>query len=76
MEPVVNGLEASYGEQVDFRLLDVNSDQGGEAFRRYQLLGHPSYIILNPDGEVIWSGLGEQPSDFLEVQLMAALAEQ
>ena len=76
MEPVVNGLEASYGERGDFRWMDANSDQGGDAFRHYQLPGHPSYVILNTAAEVLWSGLGEQPSEALEQQLRSALAEQ
>ena len=73
MAPVVNGLENAYGEQVDFRRMDANSAAGGPAFQHYKLLGHPSYVLLNPDGQVMWKGLGELTNAELEGQLQAAL---
>ena len=73
MAPVVNGLEERYGVQIDFRWMDVNSAEGGEAFRYHQLLGHPGYVLLNPEGQVLWTGLGEQSKETLEEQLLTAL---
>lgn len=75
MEPVVNGLEESYGARMDFRWLDANSSSGGEAFRHYQLVGHPSYVLVNPDGQVLWTGFGEQSGDALEEQIQIVLTE-
>jgi len=75
MEPVVNGLEEAYGDKIDVRRLDANSEDGGAAFRYYQLLGHPSYVILNPEGQVLWSGLGELSEADLSQQIMAVLTE-
>ena len=72
MEPVVNGLEQDYGDQVDFRRLDVNG-AGKSAFEAYRLLGHPSYIILNKNGEVVWSSVGEKSREDLENQILSAL---
>lgn len=72
MEPVVNGLEQEYGDQVDFRKLDVNGE-GRSAFEAYRLLGHPSYIILNKNNEVVWSSVGEKPSEEIEKQILLAL---
>ncbi len=72
MEPVVNGLEQDYGDQVDFRRLDANGS-GKSAFEAYRLLGHPSYVILNPNGEVVWSSVGEKAREDLEDQILSAL---
>jgi hypothetical protein len=75
MEPVVNGLEGNYSEQVQVRRLDANSSEGSDAFRHYQLLGHPSYVLLNPRGVVMWKGLGEISKVELEGQIQTALED-
>jgi hypothetical protein len=75
MEPVVNGLEETYGDKLDMRWLDANSADGGAAFRYYQLFGHPSYVILNPEGLVLWNGLGELSESELGQQITAVLTE-
>ena len=72
MEPVVNGLDHEYGDQVDFRKLDVNGE-GKSAFEAYRLLGHPSYIILNKNNEVVWSSVGVKSREDLENQVLSAL---
>jgi hypothetical protein len=75
MEPVVNGLEEEFENQVEFRRIDANSTDGQEIFRSFSLRGHPSYVILNPDADVLWLGLGEQTYDALEKQIRLALGE-
>lgn len=72
MEPVVNGLEQEFGDQVDFRKLDVNGE-GKSAFEAYRLLGHPSYVTLNIKGEVVWSSVGVKSREDLENQILLAL---
>jgi len=75
MEPVVNGLEEDFDAQVEFRRIDANSTDGQEIFQSFSLRGHPSYVILNPNADVLWLGLGEQPQDFLAEQIHLALGE-
>jgi len=75
MEPVVNGLEAEFDDQLEFRRIDANGSDGQKAFRSLNLRGHPSYVILNPDAEVLWSGLGEQSHDALDEYIRLALGE-
>lgn len=62
MELVVNELDENYSDQIEFRSLDANAE-GKTAFRSFKLRGHPAYVLLNPAGEVLWSGLGEIPAD-------------
>ena len=66
MTPVVNGLETTFGEQVEIRSLDAASGQGRSVFQNYGLPGHPSYVILDPQGEVLWSAFGPQSAGALE----------
>jgi hypothetical protein len=73
MEPVVNGLEKVYSDQVEFRRLDANSKDGEAAFKYYKLLGHPGYVILNPEGEVLWSGIGEKSESEMTQQLISVI---
>jgi hypothetical protein len=72
MEPVVNGLEEEYREQVEFRSLNANTD-GKQAFQAYALPGHPGYVILNSGGEVLWRGFGEQSRENIAVEIKLLL---
>ena len=71
MEPVVDRLEEKHQNQIEFRRIDALSPEGKSAFQAYNLLGHPAFIILNQQGELLWKGLGEQSSQDLENQLLA-----
>ena len=74
MEPIVDGLEDIYREEVTFFSVNAATD-GKETFRHYTLPGHPGYVLLNPSGEVLWSGFGELPEEILEIELINALPE-
>lgn len=73
MEPVVDGLEDEFGGQVEFRRIDAATRDGQAAFRAYGLRGHPSYVVVDPSGEVLWIGFGEQPAEALESQISLVL---
>ncbi len=73
MEPVVNGLEEIYSDGVEFRHIDANSEEGRPIFQQFKLQGHPSYVLVNPAGDILWQSLGEQPGELLEESITAAL---
>ncbi len=75
MEPVVNGLEETHQDQIEFRSINANSTEGQKIFRFYALPGHPGFVLVNPEGEVLWKGFGEQTEEIIEVELSAALTE-
>jgi hypothetical protein len=70
MMPIVDGLEEVYQEEITFIRLNAAVDQGKETFRYYNLLGHPSYLLLNPVGDVLWSGIGEIPENIINEEIM------
>jgi hypothetical protein len=72
MEPVVNGLEEDFGSQVEFRRIDANSSDGRAIFQSFSLRGHPSYVLLNPQGEIVWQGLGEQSFESIQSEIWEA----
>jgi len=75
MEPVVNGLEEEFEADVEFRWIDAISTDGQKIFRSFNLRGHPSYVILNPEADVLWLGFGEQSRDIFIEQIRLALGE-
>ena len=72
MQPVVNGLEGDYGDRVIFLQLDAEN-AGRDAFLAFGLRGHPSFVIIDTMGDVLWKSVGEQPRSQLEVGLQQAL---
>jgi hypothetical protein len=75
MEPVVNGLEEMFSDEIEFRRIDANSQEGRPIFQYYNLQGHPSYVLLNPVGDILWQGLGEQSSEILKEKIGLSLEE-
>lgn len=75
MEPVVNGLENDFGSRIEFRKVDANSPEGMALFRSFNLRGHPSFVLINPDADVLWSGIGEHSNTSLAKQINRALGE-
>lgn len=76
MAPVVNGLEEKYQDKVEFRRIDANSPTGKSAYQAYSLRGHPGFVMLSPDGTILWTSIGEQPAEILEEQIQLALNGQ
>jgi hypothetical protein len=73
MEPVVNGLEQEFGSQVEFQRINASDTDGQAIFQTYGLRGHPAYVILNSEADVLWFGIGEQAKDILIQQIHLAL---
>ena len=73
MLPIVNGLTQDYTDKIAFIKLNAN-EAGKAAFAYYRLLGHPSYVILKPDGTKVWSYVGLRTRDEIAQQLDASIA--
>jgi len=73
MTPVVNGLKVEYDGSAAFLSLDAASGEGKRAFEAYGLPGHPSYVLLDINGDVIWRGVGPQSREALQGTLEEAL---
>jgi predicted DsbA family dithiol-disulfide isomerase len=75
MQPVVDGLVDEYNDHFEFRRLDANSQDGKEAFQAYGLRVHPSFVIIDPEGNQLWLSLGEQPREVISQVLDDLLTE-
>ena len=76
MAPIVDGLEADYGDRVAFQRLNVDEDEGRVAAQTYRVRGHPAIVVLNPQGDVVWARLGVQPRDLVAGALESVLASE
>jgi len=76
MRPIVDGLEAQYGEQVDFLYLNAGDGSTGEdAFDYYALRGHPTLLIVTPDGAISWQNVGVIDRETVEQQVQIVIGD-
>ena len=73
MEPIVYGLEEEYGEDLTFDSVNANLEPGRTLLRTYGLRGHPSYVIVDPEGKSLWSASGLLSEDLLRTEIRQSL---
>lgn len=73
MQPIVDGLETEYRELVEFEQINASTNEGLKIFNAYGLFGHPSYLILDETGEILWQSVGEQTGEYIENAIQAVL---
>ncbi len=78
MTPIVDGLEEHYQGQIAFQRIDANRGDGPAIIRDYNILGHPTILIVDQAGKEINRSLGPQSAAALEAlleQTLTATAE-
>jgi len=75
MHPIVDGLETEYNETVEFIKVNASTAEGLEIFESYGMFGHPSYLILDEQGQMLWQNVGEQPAESLEDAILNGIDE-
>lgn len=74
MTPIVNGLEADFGNEVAFLYMNAADDgEGQKAFESLYLPGHPSYVIFAPTGDERYRAFGIVSEDGLQLAIENAL---
>ena len=68
MQPIVDGLETTYGERLLFQQLNAATD-GKPLFQHYRLRGHPVFVITDAQGEAVWQQVGQVPPETLEAAI-------
>lgn len=75
MQPVVYGLQAEFGDRMAFQSYNaLDGGAGQRAFEQLKLPGHPSYLILRPDGSEVYRAFGLLKPDTLRQAITSALA--
>ena len=60
MQPIVHELEQTYGDEIEFVLLNVDDPDTREAQQTYGFRVQPHFILVDANGEVISQWLGYQ----------------
>ena len=72
MLPIVDWLDSEYNDRIAFQRLNA-AQEGQTLFQRYNLRGHPSYVILDTQGEVVWRFVGQTSRATLEQSIEQAV---
>ncbi len=67
-------IKQSYGERVNFVMLNVDNTKWLPEILRYRVDGIPHFVFMNSEGDAIAEAIGEQPRSILEADLDALIA--
>lgn len=76
MAPELEELEQTYGDRINFVMLNVDNDKWLPEVLSYGVDGIPHFVFLAPDGEAIAMAIGEQPRPILAANLEALTTDQ
>lgn len=71
MMPIVNELKTTYGNSIDFQIINYYSAEGQTKARLYRAPGHPTFVTLDKTGTVKRT----MPGVLSKAQLESALKE-
>jgi hypothetical protein len=75
VKPVVSRLEAEFGDRVEFQQLNIDDPRNDAAKRQYRFRAQPQVVIVNAQGEIVFSRLSELTYPKLSAELTSVLAE-
>lgn len=69
----MHGLEAEYGNCIDFVYLDIDDSANADAMRQFKFQAQPLLILLDGDGNELWRKFWGITREALEAELKTAL---
>lgn len=75
MEPIVDRLEETYGDEFKFVRINVDSSRGKELAREYGLVGQPFYLFFDSTNEETRRMAGPQPFEVLAQEIERTMSE-
>ena len=69
MEPIVDGLEAEFSEQLTVERLNAADPKNQELMLEFGVRGHPTFVIIGADGRVRQTFFGPQKAETLRAAL-------
>ena len=69
MNPIVDRFEVEFNGQIVIERRNTASEEGKATMETYNLRAHPSYVIVAPAGEVLWTATGQLTEELLRRQM-------
>lgn len=66
MAPTISQLHQSYGDKIDFVMVNIDDPQYTKTLQQYQVTGVPQITLLDHHHQVIWSEVGKIPATILK----------
>jgi thiol-disulfide isomerase/thioredoxin len=76
MTPIVDGLKQEYGGQIVVQRINAEQGDGPAIMREYGILGHPTLLIFDSQGQEVQRLIGPQSAQGIEVLLQEELNVQ
>lgn len=76
MNPIVDGLKKKYGRQVKFVYYEMSEPSGKKRAREEGVMGTPTFLLLDRNGERVYMLQGSQPREVMEQVLEQLLARE
>ena len=74
MNPIVDGVKKSYARKINFVYIEMDSKSGKAEAREEGVMGTPTFLLLDEDGERVYMLQGIVQKQVLEQHLDAVLA--
>ena len=76
MNPIVNEVKKKYDDRVNFEYIDLSTPDGKERGRDEGVMGTPTFLLLDSNGDRVYMIQGVYPASVLEQQLDELLARE
>jgi mono/diheme cytochrome c family protein len=73
MKPIVDGLETQFAGQIAFQRVKADEGDGPSLMRAYRIQGHPTFLVIDPQGQEIDRLIGPQSAEQLTEVIQQAL---
>ncbi len=71
MAPELKSLKDSYGDRINFVMLNVDNEKWLPEILHYRVDGIPHFVYMDQKGNAIAQAIGEQPRSIVEENLLA-----
>lgn len=74
MKPIVDRLETQFAGQIAFQRVKTDEGDGPALTRAYRIQGHPTFLIIDPQGQELNRLIGPQSAEQLTAAIQQVLA--
>lgn len=76
MNPIVDEVKKDYGRKINFVYVEMHTGKGKEEARDEGVMGTPTFLLLNGDGERVFMLQGVHARETLEQHLDTLLERE